>query len=169
MEAFSKSIQRSLNYVDWRGEQPLEKCPLQFGCSDMVELAVFGDSCCNGVGSFTEMMGRACSCGQISFKNHKHKDSGVGDQIPEELWHDLLLHNLKQLAMKRFLGGGIERVLRGHLESTTTNVVQKHENTKLKAHKFRFGEGVQVDCQRIRSHMVFIYEERRVDGPCSRI
>ena len=59
----------------------------------MAELAVFGDSCCNGVRSFTKMIGRACSCGQISFKNHKHKTTGVGDQIPEEGWHDLLLHN----------------------------------------------------------------------------
>ena len=98
-----------------------DKCPLQLGCSHMAELTVFGDSCCNGVRSFTNMIGRACSCGQISFKNHKHKTIGVGDQILEERRHDLFLRNLKQLAIERFLGGGIERVLRGHLESITTD------------------------------------------------
>ena len=108
------------------------------------------------------MIGRACSCGQISFKNHKHKTTGVGDQIPEEGWHDLLLHNLKQLAIERFLGGGIERVLRGHLESIATDVVQNDENTWPKAYKFKFGKDVQVDRQTIRGHMVFTYEERRV-------
>ena len=52
----------------------------------------------------------------------------MANQIPEEGWHDLLLHNLKQLAIERFLGCGIERVLRGHLESITTYGVHNDEN-----------------------------------------
>ena len=153
-DSFAKAVQRIDNYlggsdenalVRGYGKLPLVKCPIRLGCSDMSEWSRLADpSCDKSAKRCCDLLEHACTCGKISIRRHKHHATGIGYGIEMKDFKNVLIHNLKEEAMQRFVAGKLEFRLQGSMvfsdESDESDCSPEDNDKEVKSYKFQLNE-----------------------------
>ena len=118
--AFAKITQRLVNILKNRGSgmshaPPLQCAPCQLGFADAEDWNIVGCSCQDHQGEVDELLRHSCTCGLMPLKNF---DDPHGYVLPEDELKNVLVHNLKEEMLQRFLSGAsVDKILRGCCES----------------------------------------------------
>ena len=118
--AFAKITQRLVNIVKSKSSgmshaPPLQFAPCQLGFADAEDWKIVGCRCKEHQCDVNQLLQHSCTCGLMPLR---HFDDPHGYLLPEDQLKNVLIHNLKEEMMQRFLSGAsVDRVLRGRCQS----------------------------------------------------
>lgn len=147
-----RNVQRVMNNVKHSPNLvPMVHCPVQLGYTDMRQWASSADDCRTGSAGrgLADLLNTACSCGLVTWKHRCVDGQQLSQDIPMKEWIPVVIHQLKEQVMQRFLRGAVVLDIHGHIQPDGDDVPYSLVEVDRRCSSF-------VDIESVRHHVCFV-------------